>query len=124
MQQKDIALVKGLIQAMWADGEVAESERVLLGRLLVQLGCTPEEIAEVGAMMMAPQSIEDLVQGITDPALKLELIQLVVAVTLSDGEIAHAETGFIHRLAGHLGISDAQVNQIIAQISGMMEGAR
>ena len=64
MNAQEREILKTLIQIVWADGQVDDRERDILGKMLVELDLTPKDIAEVGQMMTeapeAPQLAEVL----------------------------------------------------------------
>ena len=104
MEQRERALLKGLVQLIWADGEVSEQERLMLGGILSELGVTTAEIEEVGRMMVAPPSLEDLREQIPDTESRHEIMKLLVAMSMADGQVDTTELRFLDRLAAHLEI--------------------
>lgn len=121
MNDKNIALFKGLVHVMWADGEIVEAEREMLGRILTEMGCSSEEIVEIAGMMKNPPKIDDIKQSLPDEAARDEVMRIVMAMSMSDGNVAGAETSFIKKLANHLDISDARLAELNDQVIAMMK---
>nr|MCR5662764.1 TerB family tellurite resistance protein [bacterium] len=88
MQEKDIAVIKGLIQVMWADGELAEAEREMLGSILVNMGCSAEELQEIAGMMKEPPSVDSLLKDLPDKESRRDVIKIVYAMALADDDYA------------------------------------
>lgn len=115
MEQRERALLKGLVQLIWADGEVSEQERLMLGGILSELGVTTAEIEEVGRMMIAPPSLEDLRDQIPDTESRHEIMKLLVAMSMADGQVDTTELRFLDRLAAHLEISPEVMEELKEQ---------
>ncbi len=115
MEQRERALLKGLVQLIWADGEVSEQERLMLGGILSELGVTTAEIEEVGRMMIAPPSLEDLRDQIPDTESRHEIMKLLVAMSMADGQVDTTELRFLDRLAAHLEIPPEVMEELKEQ---------
>jgi len=120
MEPREQALLKGLVQLIWADGEVSEQERLMLGGILSELGVTTAEIQQVGRMMVAPPSLEDLRDQIPDMESRQEIMKLLVAMSMADGQVDTTELRFLDRLAEHLEISAEVMEKLKEQTLQVM----
>ncbi len=107
MDDNEKALVKTLVKAMWADGEMAAEEREMLGGILAQLGASPEEVMEVGAMLQNPPDLDDLREQVPDYGARCDIMKLVLAISLADGRVNVSELRFLNKMAQTLEIKDA-----------------
>lgn len=125
MDDTERLLMKGLVQVIWADGEVDEKEREMLGGILARLGCSVEEIREVAAMMMsdearAPKDFQEKLPG--DKASRAEIMRVMLAMALADGRVDVSEVRFLDRMAQHLGIDPATLEELKRDTLSSMEG--
>ncbi len=120
MEPREQALLKGLVQLIWADGEVSEQERLMLGGILSELGVTTAEIQQVGRMMVSPPSLDDLREQIPDMESRQEIMKLLVAMSLADGQVDTTELRFMDRLAEHLEISPEVMERLKEQTLQVM----
>ncbi len=112
MEHRERALLKGLVQLIWADGEVSEGERLMLGGILSELGSSAAEIEEVGRMMVEPPSLDDLREKVPDVESRREIMKLLLAMSMADGRVDTTEIRFLDRLAEHLEISSAELEAL------------
>ncbi|GMU57094.1 MAG: hypothetical protein AMXMBFR33_62400 [Candidatus Xenobia bacterium] len=107
MDDNEKALVKTLVKAIWADGEMAAEEREMLGGILAQLGASPEEVMEVGAMLQKPPELDDLREQVPDYDARCDILKVVLAMSLADGRVNVSELRFLNKMAQTLEIKDA-----------------
>lgn len=122
MQEKDIAVIKGLIQVMWADGELAEAEREMLGSILVNMGCSPEELQEIAGMLKEPPSVDTLLKDLPDKESRRDVIKIVYAMALADDDYAESEDAFIKKLAAKLKITPKELEELKEEMRRHLEG--
>ena len=122
MDQRERALLKGLVQVIWADGLVSEEEREMLGGILAGLGSTPEEIEEVARLMQAPPDLENLREQVPDMESRQEIMKLLVAMSMADGRVDTSELRFLSRLAQHLDISEETLDRLKEQTLEVLGG--
>ena len=113
MRSKDINMIVGLIKVMWADNEIAEGERELLGGALAKLGCDPEEVFAVGEMIKDPTSVNIFAETLPSMEDRRELIQAMAVMAMADGDFAEVERSVIEKAAAHLQIPAAEVPELI-----------
>ena len=114
------ALLKGLVHVIWADGEVTEDERELLGNVLVQLGSSEAQVREVAEMMVAPPDLGDLKAAVPDHGSRLELMKVLLVMAHADGNIDVTELHFLEKMARELGISPEEMESMIAETDEAM----
>ncbi len=122
MQEKDIAVIKGLIQVMWADGELAEAEREMLGGILVNMGCSAEELQEIAGMLQEPPSVDTLLKDLPDKESRCDVIKIVYAMALADDDYAESEDKFIRKLAEKLEITPKELETLKEELRRHLEG--
>ena len=113
MQAKELSMIVALIQVMWADNEIAEGERAMLGGVLAKLGCDPEEIFAVGELIKNPVNAQDFIANLPDMKDRRELIQAMAMMAMADGDVADEELQVIHKAASHLDIPASEVDDLI-----------
>jgi uncharacterized tellurite resistance protein B-like protein len=121
MDDRERALLKGLVQMIWADGEVSEEERLMLGGILSELGVSAAEIEEVGRMMIDPPTLDDLREKVPDEESRREILKLLVAMSMADGRVDTTEIRFLDRLAEHLEISSEEMDAIREEATQVMK---
>jgi uncharacterized tellurite resistance protein B-like protein len=122
LQESEKALVKSLVHVIWADGEVTDDERRLLGGVLTQLQLDDASIKEVAQMMAQPPSIEDLKNSIKDAETRKEIMKVLLAMSMADGKVEISELRFLNRIARQLDISDADLEQLKNETLQEIEG--
>jgi uncharacterized membrane protein YebE (DUF533 family) len=98
-------IIKGLIQIVWADGNVDDREREILGKMLIELELTRADIQEVGQMMTEAPEMPDLeavlAQGQEE---KSDLMKVLLALAMSRGHLNPPELRYIQAVAHKLDI--------------------
>ncbi len=122
MDETDRALLKSLVHVIWADGEVNEDERRLLGGVLTQLGCGPDEIKEVAEMMTNPPAVDNIREMVPDYEARKEIMKVLLAMALADGQVDVKELRFLKRMANHLEISQGDLEALKKETVEAMEG--
>ena len=117
------ALLKGLVHVIWADGEVTDDERDLLGSVLVQLGSTPAQVKEVAQMMIDPPDLGDLKSAVPDHGSRLELLRILLAMAHADGKVAGAEMRLLEKMAQQLDVTLAELEAIKCETMETMESS-
>jgi uncharacterized tellurite resistance protein B-like protein len=114
MDARQALLLKTLVQMAWADKKLVDAERVLLNRVLSELGATPEEIE---AFEAAPEEIDyaQLAQTLPGMPERLEAMRLLMKVAFVDNTLSFEEYDLVGRLAEALGIDDAQLERLRQQ---------
>ena len=125
MQAKERSMIVGLVQMMWADNEIVDSERELLGSILVQLGLNVEDVTAVGEMIKNPISTDDVLDNLPTMEDRREFIKIMAVMAMVDGCVATAENTLVGKLAAKLGIPNEEMpalmeesRQLLAQREG------
>lgn len=115
MQDAEKALIKSLIHVIWADGEVSEDERRLLGGVLSQLDLDDESLHEVAEMMSQPPDLQNLKDSVQDPEARREIMKVMLAMAMADGKVEISELRFLNKIARELEIGDDDLEQLKAE---------
>lgn len=115
-------IIKGLIQIVWADGTVDDREREILGKMLVELDLTQEDLEEVGQMMTeAPTNLDldtVLAQGQEE---KGDLMKVLLALAMSRGHLNPPELRYIQAVSTRLEISKEELEQLKDEVRKLPE---
>ncbi|MBI3927122.1 MAG: TerB family tellurite resistance protein [Armatimonadetes bacterium] len=111
MNAQEREILKGLIHVVWADGQVDDRERELLGQILVQLGFNHKDLSEVG-IMMTEASFPDLQSVLPDHESRLGIMKVFLAIGFADGALAAAELRCLNGMARELGISSEELQRL------------
>lgn len=112
MQETEKALIKGLVHVIWADGEVNEDERRLLGGVLTQLSLDEKSIHEVSSMMSKPPDLTNLKESVKDMEARREIMKVLLAMAMADGRIDISELRFLHKFARQLELTEADLEKL------------
>lgn len=114
MDSRQALLLKTLVQMAWADKKLVDSERLLLRKVLAELGATPEE-AEALEASPEPVDYAQLAQTLPGLPEKLEAMRLLMKVAFVDNTLSFEEFELVGRLAGVLGLDDNQLEKLRQQ---------
>jgi uncharacterized membrane protein YebE (DUF533 family) len=112
-------LLRIMISAARADGELAEAERE---RILA-------EAREVGAEALvrkeldAPRPLGELVAGVSDPELKEQLYTLAFVIVRADESVTGGERIYLAQLANRLGLDSAATRRIESAVAARIDAA-
>jgi uncharacterized tellurite resistance protein B-like protein len=124
-QERNLALIKVMAAAAWADGRLDNEEINHIKELMLASDMGPEEIREVEALLEAPVSYarcedltRDLLGKLATRAEREEALSQVEAILKADGDFTDDERDM---LAGLQGVMDAMasVDHFIGRISGV-----
>lgn len=123
MEQAQRALLRALVQVIWADGEMSDAEREMLGAVLATLGSSQEEVEEVGRMLKEPPRMGDLLAEVPDPQTREEILKLLIAMALADGRIDSAELSLLDRVASQLELTREDLERLRAETVALAQGS-
>jgi len=112
MQEAEKALIKSLVHVIWADGEVSEDERRLLGGVLTQLDLDDKALGEVASMMAKPPDLTNLKESVKDVESRKEIMKVLLAMAMADGKVEISELRFLNKIARQLELSDADLESL------------
>ena len=112
MQEAEKALIKSLVHVIWADGEVSEDERRLLGGVLSQLDLDDKALGEVASMMAKPPDLTNLKESVKDVESRKEIMKVLLAMAMADGKVEISELRFLNKIARQLELSDADLETL------------
>lgn len=120
MQEAEKALLKSLVHVIWADGEVNEDERRLLGGVLNQLDLDDKALTEVASMMSRPPELANLRDSVQDHESRREIMKVLLAMAMADGKVEISELRFLNKIARQLELTDQELetlkNETISEI--------
>lgn len=109
-----LTLVRAMILAARADGQIDDAERARISDRLKLSGIDSEEEAFLAAELERPFNLDELVASARTDAQKVELY---TASRLAIEPETRAERGYLDMLAGRLKLPDALVDHIEATVS-------
>lgn len=112
MQEAEKVLIKSLVHVIWADGEVSEDERRLLGGVLSQLDLDDGQLNEVASMMAKPPDLTNLKESVKDVESRKEIMKVLLAMAMADGKVEISELRFLNKIARQLELSDADLESL------------
>lgn len=114
-QKRNERLLNCAANAVWADGQIIEKERILFDEL-----CS---IYNVSINLMDKSSItpiETICGCVLSKAEKIQLLDISVRIAAIDGMYEKEEMEFIHHLSGLLGFKSERINQLDDYIQTLM----
>ena len=111
MDARQSLLLKTLVQMAWADRKLVDTERELLQKMLTHLGATPEEIEDFETL---PEEVDldQLVSTLPGPAERREAMRLLLQIAFADDALTFEEFDLVDRLAGALGLSEDELEEL------------
>ena len=122
MKTKHREIIKSLIQIVWADGNVDERERELLGRMLVELDLSHKEISEVAKIMMEASDAPDLdaILAEGDESAR-DLMKVLLALAMTKGELGAPELRYVQAIAHKLQLDKEELEQLKKEVRKLPE---
>lgn len=115
-------VIKGLIQIVWADGTVDDRERILLGKMLGELGLSDKDLAEVGKMMQEAPELPDLGAILKSPTEdKEDLMRVLLALSMSRGSLNAPELRYVQAVAHRLEIGEDRLEVLKSEVRKLPE---
>ncbi|MFN8609977.1 MAG: DUF533 domain-containing protein [Vulcanimicrobiota bacterium] len=112
MQEAEKVLIKSLVHVIWADGEVSEDERRLLGGVISQLDLDDRALDEVTSMMANPPDLTNLKESVKDIESRKEIMKVLLAMAMADGKVEISELRFLNKMARQLELSDSDLEAL------------
>lgn len=109
-QQNEI--VKSLIQMAWADGEVAEAEKALLSSILMNLGCSTDEVDKLAEQWSGGGEPARLDEVLKDTESRHNAMRALLTMSFVDGALSFKEFTYIERVARQLEIGDDELEKL------------
>jgi uncharacterized membrane protein YebE (DUF533 family) len=110
------ALVRTMVAAAWADGNLDESERATIETALKNAGEDKKLRAVLANERPEAETLDKIAAGARSPN---HSAQLFAAACLVTGEPTQSERGFLSRLAHRLGIEEGHAEAVRAQVAGL-----
>lgn len=109
--QQALLLIRAMITAANADGEISQDERQRVVSALDEAGAGPEERRIVEHELDHPQPIDTLLQSVRD---QQAAEQVYMASVMAVGDVSEAERSYLHYLATRLKLDPQRIQQIQA----------
>lgn len=109
------ALVRTLVAAAWADGVLDEAEGAVIDAALKEAGLGKKDRAILGNTLPEAEVLEKIAVGALSPN---HAAQLYTAACVVTGDPTDAESAFLDRLAGRLGLAPAHADAIRKEVKG------
>ena len=111
------AVITSLIHMMWADGVIEDYEREFMGAFLKEIQATPEEVAEIGKLMLvAPTEELNIREMLPEMSAREDAFQTMVAMAVVDGVLAKPERTLLDKIADHLEIPPERRLQLLQEV--------
>jgi uncharacterized membrane protein YebE (DUF533 family) len=114
-----LQLLRLMISAARADGEIGEAERERILREAREVGAE----AVVARELEVRRTVAEVVAGATDPQLKEQLYALAFAIVRADEAVTGGERIYLAQLAHQLGLDAAAVARLEAEASARIDAA-
>lgn len=108
------AVVEACISIVLADGQVADAERELIGRIVLLSELEDATQQALMARIDAPPALESVVARIPHPSLRELVLVMAWQLALADGKADPTEHGAYGVLADRLGISPERASELRA----------
>jgi uncharacterized tellurite resistance protein B-like protein len=122
---RQVALLKVLAAAAWADGRLDREEVNRIKDRMLAFSPSPEELRDVEALLAAPVSYarceeltRDLLSRLHSRSDRLSVLQEIESLLAADGVVSNEEREVLESLKG---VMDAmsQVDQVLVRMSGV-----
>lgn len=118
MSAANSSMMHNVLVMILADGKVSEEEKTYIERLRERLGITEEQFKELVKEVRAGARQIRLPGS---PSEAQEALRELVEVCLADGQIGPAEHRVLEKVARHLGLSNAALDQMLDESGGSHE---
>jgi uncharacterized membrane protein YebE (DUF533 family) len=112
-------IVRTMVAAALADGEMAAEERQAIHSTLSDSGLGDERIRQIGQDLVLPATPEELAAMVQDPAQRPAVYRAAVLVTMADRSTNALESRWSERLALALGLDDEERQRLEADLTGV-----
>jgi len=110
------AIVRTMVAAALADGELAPEEKEAIDRRLAESGLSDEQIAQVRRDLIVPASVEELAAQLPEGEDPEVLAEFAVLVGRADGVQNELETAWLRSLASALDLPETKIDELTNEI--------
>jgi uncharacterized membrane protein YebE (DUF533 family) len=114
-----LQLLRLMISAARADGEIGEAERERILAEAREVGAW----AEVQRELVAPLPLPEIVAGVEDPGLKQQLYTLAFTIVRADETVTGGERIYLAQLAHRLALDASTVARLEGEVAARIEAA-
>ena len=115
-QELVYAIVRTMIAAALADGEMHTEEKKLIEGRLGESGLSPEQMQQVHKDLVIPAGPTELASLVSEPSDKENVLRFAALVVLSDQNVTATERAWLDQLANALGIDTDRARAIQQEI--------
>lgn len=110
------AIVRTMVAAALADGELAPEEKRAIDERLSESGLSADQIAQVRRDLIVPASVEELAELLPEGEDPEVLAEFAVLVGRADGVHNELETAWLQSLAQALALPGERIDQLTSEI--------
>lgn len=111
-QELVYAIVRTMVAAALADGEMHAAEKQLIEKRLGESGLSNEQIAQIRKDLVFPAAPEELSRLVADADDKETLYRFGALIVLADDDVADGEKTWLDGLAAELGLEAGRRREI------------
>ncbi len=115
MEEREIEIIKSLIQLSWADGRWSPDEEALVGMVLSRLGLSAGQIEELKTRFHKQPDMAALEQHVKDKPGRLNAMRLLLALAYADLDIPDEEALYLGTMATRLGITPSELDLLMEE---------
>jgi uncharacterized membrane protein YebE (DUF533 family) len=112
-------VVRSMVGAALADGELAEVERRAIHEHLTGSDLTPEQVAQVHRDLLVPPAPAEIAGAVRDPDHRLAVYRAAVLVVHADREVSPLELDWLRRLADDLGLEAEVHDRVVRELESL-----
>jgi len=113
------SVVRAMVGAALADGELAEPERRAIHEHLAGSDLTPDQVAQVHRDLVVPPAPAEIAGAVRDPHHRLAVYRAAVLVVHSDREVSPLELDWLRRLGDDLGLEADVHDRVVRELESL-----
>jgi uncharacterized membrane protein YebE (DUF533 family) len=112
------AVVRTMVAAALADGELDAREKQAIESRLEESGLAPEQVQRIHKDLVLPPSTGELAKMVSDRDERRTLFRFAALVTEADQQVSEVERRWLEQLAGALGIEAEERARLEEEVFG------
>ncbi|MEM7352043.1 MAG: DUF533 domain-containing protein [Acidobacteriota bacterium] len=117
-QETTYAVVRTMVAAALADGNLAPEEKAIIQKHLGESGLSEEQTRQIHQDLVLPPSLDELATLASDAESREILFRFAALVVLADQQVSDLERAWLDRLASTFGIEGERKAALEADIFG------
>ena len=110
------AIVRGMVAAALADGELAPEEKSAILARLDESGLGDDRVRQIHQDLVLPPSAAELAKQVASPEGREAVFRCAALVILADGKVADLERSWLDRLARAFGLDEGRKQALEREI--------